>query len=80
MGLGEISLRSLVDKWLAPTPARPLHVKQFGRTASGARFVDIEVVRLAGPLRIAFFYHEDGGWCVFPPNTGVARMARYGTS
>lgn len=65
------SLRALVDKWLAPTPASPFRVTRFGRTARGARFVCIEVLRLAGPLTIAFFYHEGGAWYVFPPRTSL---------
>lgn len=76
MGTEKTSLRSLVDKWLAPTPARPLRVTRFGRTASGVRFVCVEVLRLAGPLTIAFFYHEDGVWRVFPPRIGLHWMTR----
>jgi hypothetical protein len=61
------SLRSLVDKWLAPTHETPLRVIDFGRTATGARYISLEVVRMAGPLTIAFFRHDDGAWRVFPP-------------
>jgi hypothetical protein len=64
----EASLRSLVEKWLAPTPARPLRVTRFGRTANGVRYVRVEVLRLGGPLSIAFFY-KDGAWTVIPPRT-----------
>lgn len=67
----KISLRALVDKWLGPTPVKPPRVTRFGRTANGARFVCIEVLRLAGPLSIAFFYHEGGTWYVFPPRTSL---------
>jgi hypothetical protein len=65
------SLRALVDKWLAPTAARPPRVTRLGRTSNGARFVCVEVLRLAGPLTIAFFYHDGGTWYVFPPRTGL---------
>jgi hypothetical protein len=75
MDTGKRSLRSQVDKWLALAPTRvsPLRVARFGRTAKGVRYVCVEVVRLAGPLTIAFFHHEDGNWRVFPPENG-----RYG--
>lgn len=75
MDTEQTSLRSLVDKWLAPTPARPARLKRFGRTAKGVRFVCLEVLRLADPLTIVFFYHEDGGWRVFPPNRSAVGMA-----
>ena len=61
------SLRTQIDKWLAPTLLTPLHVAQFGRTTNGGRYVSIAVLRADGPLTIAFFRHEDGAWCVFPP-------------
>ncbi|WP_087737519.1 hypothetical protein [Paraburkholderia piptadeniae] len=70
------SLRSLVDKWLAPTPTRPLRVTRFGRTARGARYVCIEVARFDGPVTIAFFYHEEGAWGVFPLNPYLPRATR----
>nr|WP_110387499.1 hypothetical protein [Paraburkholderia silvatlantica] len=64
----KISLRSLVEKWLAPTAGRPGRVTRLGRTANGTRYVCIEAS--AGtryPLSIAFFQHATGAWCVFPP-------------
>jgi len=72
MDRGKRSLRSQVDKWfaLAPTQLSPLRVTRIGRTAKGVRYVCVEVARIAGPLTIAFFHHEDGNWCVFPPETG----------
>ena len=73
----EISLRSLVEKWLGPTRANTLHVSRFGRTASGTRFVCVEMPRVAGPLTIAFFHHEDGAWRVFPPCAGSAGRRMY---
>ncbi|MDR8071882.1 hypothetical protein [Burkholderia cenocepacia] len=75
MKMGKSSLRSLVDKWLGPTPARPLHVSRFGRTRDGIRYVCVEVLPLTGPLTIAFFYHEDGSWNVFPPATNHRAFA-----
>ncbi|VVD94658.1 hypothetical protein PTE30175_01737 [Pandoraea terrae] len=67
MDTGKTSLRSLIDKWLGPSPERQLGGTRFGRTANGVRYVSVEVLRMAGPLTIAFFRHEDGAWCVFPP-------------
>ncbi|WP_083925620.1 hypothetical protein [Trinickia symbiotica] len=71
MDTEKTSLRSLVDKWLAPTPARPGRVTRFGRTANGARYVCIEVVRFDGPMTIVFFYHDKGAWRVFPPSPSL---------
>lgn len=74
MDIGKTSLRSQVDKWLAPTQINPPRVIRFGRTAKGVRYVCVEVARLAGPLTIAFFHHEEGDWRVFPPETGRPEM------
>ncbi len=76
MDTERISLRALADKWLAPTPTRPLRVTRFGRTANGVRFVSIRVLRPSDPLTIAFFYHEDRIWRVFPPRTALVAMAQ----
>lgn len=68
MNGSDISLRSLVDKWLAPTPSMPAHVTQFGRVlATHSRYVRIDARTSGGPLTIVFFKHGDGSWCVFPP-------------
>ncbi|HEX7909004.1 MAG TPA: hypothetical protein VF534_13070 [Paraburkholderia sp.] len=75
MDTEQTSLRSLVDKWLAPTPAKPARLTRFGRTTKGVRFVCLEIRRLTDPLTIAFFYHDDGGWRVFPPERSVLEMA-----
>lgn len=70
MKTGQRSLRLLVEKWLAPTPAIPAHVTQFGRTSTNqGRFVRVETLHPTGLLAIIFFRHEDGSWCVFPPGT-----------
>ncbi len=68
------SLRSLVEKWFAPTLVSPLRVTRFGRTTNGVRYVCVEVARVAGPLTIAFFRHCEGDWRVFPPETGRLEM------
>jgi hypothetical protein len=62
------SLRSLVDKWLAPTFSMPARMTQIGRVlATHGRYVRLEGCSSTGPLTIIFFRHEDGSWCVFPP-------------
>jgi hypothetical protein len=63
-----ISLRSLIDKWLAPSLAMPARVTQVGRLlATHSRYVRIEGRTSNGPLTIVFFQHGDGSWGVFPP-------------
>ncbi|WP_213301812.1 hypothetical protein [Paraburkholderia sacchari] len=62
------NLQALVEKWLAPTPAAPAHVTQFGRTAAGnTRFVCVEVSHPTYPRALFFFRHSDGFWRVFLP-------------
>jgi hypothetical protein len=70
MNTGQRSLRLLVEKWLAPTPAMLVRVTRFSRTRSNQRrYVCVEASRPAGSLAIFFFRHDDGSWCVFPPAT-----------
>lgn len=62
------SLRSLVDKWLAPTPSTPGWVTNFGHIASShLRYVRLEGGAATAPRAIIFFRHDDGSWYVFPP-------------
>jgi hypothetical protein len=64
----EKSLRLMVEKWLAPNPAIPVRVTQFGFARSNhRRYVCVEALRPTGPVGIFFFRHGDGTWCVFPP-------------
>jgi hypothetical protein len=68
MSGNSISLRTLVDKWLAPTRSIPARVTQTGRFgSSGVRYVRLEGQMSAGPLCIVFFRHGNGAWDVFPP-------------
>ena len=63
-----MSLRALVDKWLAPTRSIPARVTQIGRIgANGVRYVRLEGEDSTGPLNIIFFRHGNGAWDVFPP-------------
>jgi hypothetical protein len=76
MNTSQRSLRLLVEKWLAPTPAMPVRVTRFSRTsANPRRYVRVEALRPAGLLTILFFRHDDGSWCVFPPSAESARPA-----
>ncbi|MFM0395102.1 hypothetical protein [Paraburkholderia phytofirmans] len=79
MNIAESSLRLLVDKWLAPTLSTPVRVTQFSRTRSNqGRYVFVEVLRAAGPVGLFFFRHDNGRWCVFPPETERLAMRAYG--
>ncbi|ASV96885.1 hypothetical protein CJU94_01060 [Paraburkholderia aromaticivorans] len=63
-----VSLRSLVNKWFAPTRSMPVRVTQTGRVlATHGRYVRLEGCTSRGPLTIVFFRHDDGSWFVFPP-------------
>lgn len=68
MNTGEKSLRQLVEKWFAPNQAMPAHVTQFGRMRENKRrFVRVESSQPTCSFAIFFFRHDDGSWCVFPP-------------
>jgi hypothetical protein len=74
MNTAQQSLRSLVDKWLAPTAAMPARVTRFGRLNSNhRRYVCVEASHPSGMLALFFFRHDDG-WCVFPPSTNAPTM------
>ncbi|MCP2091812.1 UNVERIFIED_ORG: hypothetical protein J2Y81_007918 [Paraburkholderia sediminicola] len=78
MGIAERSLRLQVEKWLVPTHSTPVRVTQFSRTRSNQRrYVCVEVLRPAGSVGIFFFRHDDGRWCVFPPETQRLSMRGY---
>lgn len=71
-----ITLRALVDKWLAPSGAAPAHVVRTGRiTRTRARYVSLEGVNASGPLTIVFFRHGRGAWDVFPPVAPAPAMS-----
>lgn len=75
MKAGHQSLRLLVEKWLAPTAATPLHVTRCTWThASLTRSVRVETIRNSAPVALFFFRHDDGTWCVFPPAAGRPTM------
>ncbi|MDK2662173.1 hypothetical protein QOS04_37510 [Cupriavidus sp. LEh21] len=76
----ERSLRSMVDKWLAPAVANPPRIVCIGRMRDCQnRFVRVECDHLTGTRSIVFFRHGDGSWHVFPPMTRRAALAAYST-
>jgi hypothetical protein len=67
MDSDHVSLRSLVDKWFAPTLSMPARVTRIGRVfETHGRYVRLESCTATNPLSIVFFRHDDGSWCVFP--------------
>ncbi|HEX3380357.1 MAG TPA: hypothetical protein VHU21_11230 [Paraburkholderia sp.] len=71
----EQSLRFLVEKWLAPSPAEPVHVTEFSRTRTGGRrYVRVETSSEEGARGLFFFRHDDGCWCVFPPTADTPSL------
>lgn len=78
MDTAQTSLRKLVDKWLAPTPAAPARVTRFSRMPLDHRhrYICVETRHSAGTLAIFFFRHDDGSWCVFPPAAVRPAMSR----
>ncbi|MBB5443762.1 MULTISPECIES: hypothetical protein [unclassified Paraburkholderia] len=78
MNTDQKSLRWLIDKWLAPTPAMPVRLKRYGRAnSSQRRCVRVESLRTTGSLAIFFFRHDDGSWRVFPPASRRPVMHAY---
>ncbi|TDG03970.1 hypothetical protein E1N52_31865 [Paraburkholderia guartelaensis] len=70
MNTAEMSLRSIVEKWFAPTLTTTLRVTRFShaRCAYG-RYVRVEASREEGnTIALCFFRHADGAWRVFPPD------------
>jgi hypothetical protein len=69
------SLRTQVDKWLAPGASTPVRVTEFGRARWGrCRFVRVETTLPFGSRALVFFRHDDGCWCVFPPASDKPRL------
>lgn len=68
MNVEERTLRWLIDKWLAPTPANPVRLIRCSRTnSSRTRCVLAQSSTPEKSLAIFFFRHDDGSWRVFPP-------------
>jgi hypothetical protein len=78
MGIRQTSLRCLVEKWLGPH-AQACVTRFNPSMAHPWRYVRVESTGHARVLAIVFFRHEDGSWCVFPPERkrpvmSIARM------
>jgi hypothetical protein len=66
----ERSLRCLVEKWLGPASTTPVRVIQFSHSRRKQwRYVCVEATHLYGTFSYVFFRHDDGSWCVFPPES-----------
>jgi len=76
---GTTSLRMLIDKWLAPASALQVRVSRVRRGPAAGRHpcVLVETVRPSGALSLFFFRHDDGSWCVFPPERRVTHIDAY---
>jgi hypothetical protein len=75
MAAEKVSLRALVDKWLAPTTTRPARVLRTGRMSHDrTRFVCVGTQASSGPRSLFLFRHGDGSWCVFPPTDARPAM------
>ncbi len=70
-------LRTVVEKWLAPTPAAPLRVTRITGAAEGRQGVRVEVDGPRGTIGLMFFRHRDGAWHVFPPQDAGLMMRVY---
>lgn len=69
------SLRWMIEKWFSLLPTEPLRVTRFSRARSNRRpCVCVEASRPSGALAIFFFRHDDGTWCVFPPESNRPAM------
>ncbi len=81
MKLGEGSLRSLIEKWLAPTAATPVHLTRCTfANSSQTRCVLARSAASERSFAIFFFRHDDGAWRVFPPPPRKPQMhSRAGT-
>lgn len=66
MSISGRSLRTLVDKWIGGTSE--VRVTQFSHGRDEQyRFVRVEGTSDKSPIALIFFRHDDGSWCVFPP-------------
>jgi hypothetical protein len=63
------SLRLIVERWLAPDPARGVRVIEFrNRRSPRECYVCVETFRRSGTVALFFFRHQDGAWRIFPPD------------
>jgi hypothetical protein len=68
MNVRERSLRNMVESWLGAQCADHIRVTRFSHSRRKLwRYVCVETVRETGAMALVFFRHDDGSWCVFPP-------------
>lgn len=76
MSISGNSLRALVEKWIGGT--RDVRVTQFNHGRDEQyRFVRVEGSSDKSPIALIFFRHDDGSWCVFPPERRRPAMNLY---
>jgi hypothetical protein len=64
------SLRSLVEKWLGAELAACARVTRFSHARRKQwRYVCVQARGSSSNFAFVFFRHDDGSWCVFPPDT-----------
>jgi hypothetical protein len=69
MSTRERSLSVLVAKWLGQDLMGSARVTRFSQSRQKPwRSVCVETTQPAGPIAIVFFRHDDGSWCVYPPD------------
>ncbi|MBP0594888.1 hypothetical protein J8I87_35545 [Paraburkholderia sp. LEh10] len=70
MSFRDASLRSLVEKWLGAELAACARVTRFSHTRRKQwRYVCVQARGSSRNFDLVFFKHDDGSWCVFPPDS-----------
>ena len=65
---GQMSLRALVEHWLAPGKTQRVRVVEFRNNRVRQQcYVRVEVLKTGERMAMFFFRHQDGIWRVFPP-------------
>lgn len=70
----ERSLRAPVEKWVGWSSERKTRIRRFGHPRKW-RYVHVKTAHPSSALEIAFFRHQDGWWCVFPPDVKRPTMS-----
>ena len=69
MASAGMSLRLMIDHWLAPDPSTMVRVTEFrNRRSKHECYVCVETFRGTCPVAMFFFRHQDGTWRIFPPS------------
>ncbi|SOE53967.1 hypothetical protein SAMN05446927_0742 [Caballeronia arationis] len=76
MSIRERSLSVVVGKWLGQDLMGSARVTRFSQSRQKPwRSVCVETTPPAGAIAIIFFRHDDGSWCVFPPDSKRPTMS-----